>query len=160
MKTKSFYYLLFITLVSCGAIIVSLFAQHVVGLRPCILCFYERYAYIAMGILALGALYLASWLPFLRWIILGTILVGAGISFYHVGIEQHWWVGFSKCNIQPVPVGATMEEIRAHIMNSVRCDEAQFKIFGMTAAFWNFVVFLCLFVAGGKFLICSRYVSK
>lgn len=154
MKVKDFYYLIFVALVSLGAVLVSLFAQHVWGLRPCILCSYERYAYIAMGILALLALYFPSRLFSLRWGILIVVLIGALISFYHVGIEQHWWVGFSKCNIQPLPSGATMEEIRAHIMNSVRCDEAQFKIFGFTAAFWNMLVFLFLFVTGWRLLGC------
>ena len=62
------------------------------GLVPCAFCLLERRPYEAGLVLAAVALVLPGRLarPVL-WLLAGTMLAGAALSFVHVGVEQHWW---------------------------------------------------------------------
>ena len=69
--------------------------QYLGGLAPCPLCIDQRWPHaIAIG---LGLLLLA-WPKRALAVLAGlTVLVGAGIAGYHVGIEQGWWPGPTTC---------------------------------------------------------------
>ena len=69
--------------------------QYVGGLAPCILCIYERIPYGAAIALALLALCLGDGRARGAALLLCALAfaVDAGISVFHVGVEQHWWEG-------------------------------------------------------------------
>ncbi len=75
-----------------AAIVVARGSETFLGLVPCAFCLLERWPYyIGTG---LGAL--AFFLPRvagrgLLWLTVAVLLAGAGLSFTHVGVEQHWW---------------------------------------------------------------------
>jgi disulfide bond formation protein DsbB len=77
----------------------ALLSQYRGGLLPCELCLLQRWPWwIAIGIAA------AAWLigdrlaPPIPALLLGIVfLTGAGIAFYHVGVEQHWFAGPTAC---------------------------------------------------------------
>jgi len=73
------------------------------------------------------------------------VLVGAGIAFYHAGVEQHWWEGPTTCTSQGI-AGLSGEDLMAQIMDApiVRCDEIPWSMFGLSMAAWNGVVSLGL----------------
>lgn len=126
----------------------ALLFQHVGGLQPCILCLYQRWPWgIAIG---LGIIALIFWRqPKARGAIalLGglTLLVGAGIAAFHVGVEQGWWVGTPGCGAAPTD-GGSIADITAQLLATpvVRCDEIAWSLAGISMAGYNFLISLVL----------------
>lgn len=129
-----------ILVAAAGSLAAALFFQHVLGLAPCVLCIWQRWAFVAAMIPAALVLPLPAH-PRFRAVLLGlsglALLVGAGIAAYHVGVEQHWWTGTPGCGV-PAPAGS-LEELRAQIMAApvVRCDVVAWSLFGISMAGYN-----------------------
>ena len=79
--------------------------------------------------------------------------VGAGIAFYHVGVEEGFFDGPSSCS--GVPMDAqTIEELKKMLLAApvVRCDEVPWSLFGVSMAGFNLIASVilaigCAFVA-------------
>jgi disulfide bond formation protein DsbB len=115
------------------------------GLAPCVLCLYQRIPYaitIALGLIGFAAprflvpVLLLSALAF---------LVGGGIAFYHVGVEQAWWQGTEAC-VGTQSKTASIDELRAQIMATpvIRCNDIQWSLFGISMAGYNVLTSLGL----------------
>jgi disulfide bond formation protein DsbB len=126
-------------LLASGAILgMALASQYWGGLAPCELCYWQRWAYVT----AMAPALLAMFAPGrARAVLLGlaalVFLGGAGIAFFHVGVEQKWWAGLSGCGVTG---GAdSIEALKAQIMAApvVRCDDIAFQLFGISMAGWN-----------------------
>lgn len=116
----------------------ALFFQYAMGLPPCALCIWQRWAYappLALGLLALfwpGArrpLVLLAGIAFLG---------GAGIAGFHAGVEKGWWEGLASCT-GAATSATTLEDLRAQLMAAapVRCDEVPWSFAGVSMAGWN-----------------------
>lgn len=137
----------------------ALVSQHVFGLRPCALCYWQRWPYwasLALGGLALmvprraaAAALAAAALAF---------LAGAGIAFFHVGVEAGWWQGLAEC--AGAGTADSVEELRRQLLGSqpVRCDEPAFVFLGLSMAGWNFVLSL-IYAAAAAFLALRLWRS-
>jgi disulfide bond formation protein DsbB len=132
------------------AILLGAFAfQYIGGLQPCILCWWQRYPYMATIVLSLVAAVVAPTRPPLARVLLGlsavAFLVGAGIAAFHVGVEQHWWAGTAECGANFGPAG-TVDELRRRLLaqDVVRCDEVAWSLFGISMAGYNFLLSLAL----------------
>jgi disulfide bond formation protein DsbB len=68
-------------------------AQHVAGMAPCELCFWERWPYRALILLGLAWLLLAGrgLGRVLGALVTVTLLAAIAVSVLHVGVEQGWW---------------------------------------------------------------------
>ncbi len=137
---------LFAGLGCLGVLLAALYYQHVVGLMPCHLCYLERKPH--MAVVVLGALGFFLKAPKPRAYVLGLIvllaLFNAGVSLYHVGVEEHWWTGPATC-ASPTELGTTLEEARAQIFAApiaVPCDIAVWFLFGISMAGWNGIISL------------------
>ena len=125
----------------------ALLFQYVGGLEPCELCLYQRWPYYAM--IVLSALALAAGRPAVSAWVTGVaalaFLAGAGLAFYHVGVEQHWFAGPSACT-GAAALGGSIEDFRRQLMaqQPVRCDEPQWALFGVSLAGWNLLASLAL----------------
>ena len=147
----------------CLAILgAALASQYWGGLQPCILCYYQRYAYA--GAMAFGALaFLLAGIFGLRRLLVAlaglTFLVGAGIAAFHVGVEQKWWKGTDACHAQVFPEDATPSEMREIMLNQpfVACDEIPWELFGISMAGYNVLTSLAL---GGFFLWVALRMKK
>jgi disulfide bond formation protein DsbB len=148
---------LLLLIASVGSLLAAFFFQYVVGLQPCILCIWQRWPYAVVIVLAGLALMLARSAP-ARAALLGlsgvALLVGAGIAAFHVGVEQHWWVGTPGCGV--TERADTVEALRAQLMAApvVRCDEVPWSLFGISMAGYNIVISLALAAFA---LIAARY---
>jgi len=133
-----------------AAMLAGAFAfEHLGKLAPCVLCWWQRYAWMAalapavvawrgvggrMGgfVLALAAI---------------ATLAGAATAFFHVGVEQAWWPGTAECG---TPFGSEMtteERLKLLLGQPVlRCDQIAWSMLGISMAGWNGLVAL---VAGG-----------
>ncbi len=141
-----------IVAVSLGALATALASQYWGGLQPCVLCFYQRYAYlgaIAFGLLGLiagprtGTRRAAVALAGLAF------LTGAAIAAFHVGVEQQWWRGTTGCHAPAFDPNASIAELREQLLGTgfVPCDQVQWSLFGISMAGYNVVASLGLALA-------------
>ncbi len=139
---------------SVGALAAAFAFQHIGGLRPCVLCIYQRYAYGAAIALALMALALARRGPGLTAALVAlcgiAFMVGGGVAADHVGVQQGWWLGSSSC-VGESGIAGTVEALRAQIMAAplVRCDEVAWSLLGLSMPAWNFLMSLGLAAGSG-----------
>lgn len=138
---------------SAGLLLGALAFQHIGGLPPCKLCYWQRYGHVAAVILGLLALLVP------QRILLWLAALGAGssgaVGIYHTGVERGWWEGPSTCTSGPVAgksVDALLNDIMAAPM--VRCDDIAWELAGLSMASWNVlastVVALCCVAAANR----------
>ena len=147
--------------VSLGAVGMALVGQFVFGFVPCILCLYQRVPYaVVAGLAALGVLLPLTATARRRLVAISGVvfLVGAGIAFYHVGVEEHWWGAVTGC--AGTPVGQmSMEQFQAQLWTPQKpCDQVDFRFLGLSLAGWNAIVSLALAV--GCILQAVRLSSR
>lgn len=124
---------------SAGALCVAYVAEYGFGLEPCRLCLYQRVPYALTGALAAVALVTPGW----RWRTLAVaaagvvFLAGAGLAFYHVGVEQHWW-STAACG-GGLADAMTAEQFLAQLRRAPpkACDEVEWTLFGISMSGYN-----------------------
>jgi len=132
-----------ILLVSIASLGSAFIAQYGFGLQPCVLCIWQRWPYagtIAIGLLASLLLRRSPLLLPPVVALAGAIFaIGAGIAAFHVGVEQHWWVGTAECTGTVGNGATTVEALRAQLKGTpvVRCDEVAWSLFGISMAGYN-----------------------
>jgi len=133
--------------VCVAALANAYIAQYAFDLEPCILCLYQRVPYAVAGVLGLVAMFVPGQRS--RAVVLagGGFLVGVGIAFYHVGVEQHWWVSAAACGGGGGDGPATVGELRQMLLNAKpvkACDQVDWTLFGLSMATYNVAVSLAL----------------
>jgi disulfide bond formation protein DsbB len=141
----------FAVLVLAASVIVlggALLSQYWGGLVPCELCLLQRWPWWAA--IAIAAL---AWLAGENVSLTITALalalvyfVSAGLGFYHVGVEQHWFAGPTACTTNIGVKAATVDELRRQLLAApvTMCDQVQWSLFGVSLAGWNFVASLVM----------------
>ena len=143
LKDRAALLALLIPAVLLGGAYIS---EYGFGLYPCEMCWWQRYAHFAALALAVLALVLRG-----NRLVVGLAAVAIGVSgligLFHAGVEYGWWQGFTACTANPVAGGGNPLDA---IMNApmVRCDTAQWDLFGISLAGWNF-----LFSVGGALVV-------
>jgi disulfide bond formation protein DsbB len=128
-----------LALIIPGALMAgALGSQYLGGLAPCEMCLWQRWPHYA----AIGLAALAFVLPqrALVWLAALAILVSGSIGIFHAGVEYHWWEGLTQCS--QVPGSSGSGNILADIMKTplVRCDQAQWSLFGISLAGYNAMI--------------------
>lgn len=130
--------------------------QHIGGLAPCEMCYWQRWPHLAAIGLGLLALLLRR-SPLRRPLVVLAgiaILVAAGLGLFHAGVEQKWWEGLTTCAAGPT-LGSG-EDILADILTSpiVRCDAIPWELFGVSLAGWNAI--LSTLIGGAVLWLATR----
>jgi disulfide bond formation protein DsbB len=137
---------LLILLASIAVVGGALLSQYVGGLQPCELCLYQRWPYYGVIVVTLAATIAGS--RGLTSVVMAVaalaFVIGAGIAFYHVGVEQHWFAGPSACT--GTAAGDSLEEFQRRLLaqQPVACDQPQWTLVGVSLAGWNLLVSLGL----------------
>ncbi|MFG1181313.1 disulfide bond formation protein B [Xanthobacter versatilis] len=128
---------------SALALAAAWYFQLVVGLAPCPLCLDQRlpyYAAIPLGLLAFAAA--RSGRTTLARVLLGVIgvaMVGnMGLAIFHAGVEWKFWSGPTACTGAPVMAGNILSALKG--ARVPRCDEAAWRLFGISMAGWNALI--------------------
>ena len=133
-----------IVLICWGAAMVGVIAQYAFDVEPCILCTYQRIAYAVAGAVAVAALFSEHRV----WILGGcatVLFIGAGIAFYHVGVEQHWWASVASCGGAPTTDMSLSDVLsQLNVKQPKPCDEVDWTFLGVSMATYNVGVFLAL----------------
>lgn len=134
---------------SVGALATAYTAELAFGLEPCILCLYQRIPYAVAGVLGLLALLLPRD-RYRVWAVAccgAAFVTGAGIAFYHVGVEQHWWMSAASCGAAGGGAAPkTVEDLRTLLLAkpAEACDEIDWTLFGLSMATYNVAASLTL----------------
>ena len=135
---------------SVGALAVAYAAEVVLSLETCVLCLYQRVPYVLAGVLGLVALLVPRGrLRTAAAAAAGSaFLTGAGIAFYHVGVEQHWWASAASCG-GDLGQGLNVQNLQQQLMEKPpkACDEVDWMLFGVSMATYNVAASLILGVA-------------
>ena len=145
-----------ILVILAGASFVALLgayiSQYVFGYQPCVLCLYQRVPFFVVIGLVLFSLVLKTnrALKIIIVLSLAALIVNVGIAFYHVGVENKIFSGFSGCSgAGDLNNISNVDDLKQALIEqpSVKCDEPQFYFLGLTMAFWNMLYCLALFGA-------------
>jgi len=119
-------------------------------LAPCELCLHQREGYwIALSVAVVGIIVSRVWRspPRAFALLLGLIFLSeAALAAYHAGVEWRWWPGPASCTgghgvVKPSDMLALLKGVRIAV---VQCDQAAWRLFGLSMAGWNAVVALAL----------------
>ncbi len=117
--------------------------QHIGGLPPCEMCYWQRWAHMAALGFAVMAL-IGARLPdrgrSFVWLAALAILASGGIGAYHAGVEAGIFKGFTQCT-SLLAAGST-DDLLKQIMAApvIRCDQAPWSLFGISMAGWNAIL--------------------
>jgi disulfide bond formation protein DsbB len=116
--------------------------QYLGGLAPCEMCIWQRWPHGASIILGLagGGLLLSGVLPsrlarLIAVLAIAALAISGLIGVFHAGVEWKLWPGPSECTgFGYVPGRDDFKPLQV-----VRCDEAQWRLFGISLAGYNAV---------------------
>lgn len=129
------------------------FFQYVLGYPPCPLCLEQRIPYYfavpLAAMLWLGASYGAK--P--KVLMLGFVAIflamlwNTGLAAFHAGVEWRFWPGPTDCSGPINPLGGASDLMKSlQSIRVVRCDEAAWRLFGISLPGYNVLVSLFLVV--------------
>jgi disulfide bond formation protein DsbB len=122
------------------------------GLAPCTLCLQQRDVYWTAMAVA-GVALIVGLTPARRrlgpafvLVLVGVFAVGAAIAARHAGAEWKWWPGPATCSgggggVSAAALAALMHGAK---VAAPRCDEAAWRMLGLSMAGWNVLVSLGL----------------
>ena len=146
---KKFYFL-GIFLISLLSLIIALYIEYVMGIKPCRLCLYQRIPYlITLFISFLGYMYIKR--PLWIYLSLLVFFLSVIISGYHVGIENGIFEELKVCknNLDIL----SKEDLLNSLKNqNIPCKEVPIKLFGLSLATINLILSLTVVVVTIVFL--------
>jgi disulfide bond formation protein DsbB len=121
-------------------VFTSIFSEIVLHKIPCQLCLISRYFYVCVAISSGVSVF------FEKIKILPLVFVTFSLIFtlYHLGVENHWWLGPQSC-VSELPTLDNVVE-RTFIDNGkAYCDQVNWKIFGVSSTLLVFLLSAFLF---------------
>lgn len=132
---------------------------------PCELCYAQRNVHwLALWVGALG-FGVSFWRPGVArlacWLLGFVFLASVAYAGYHTGVEWKWWPGPTACTgphnttVNAADIARLLNGGGQHI---VRCDEAAWRMFGISMAGYNAAISMVL--AALSFLFAYRGGSR
>ena len=89
--------------------------------------------------------------------IIVAMLCGAALGTYHAGVEWHLWAGPTDCSGPITDLNAKGSILgQLNSIHVVRCDEAAWRLLGISLAGYNVLISLALAAIAGYGLLASR----
>ena len=147
---------------SLGLLIGAFSLEIYLSLTPCDLCIKQRIVHVSILILSLSLLvfplYTFSKLKFTMLSILNLLwLASSSLAFYHFGIENKLWQGFSECSSNLIFNENTLDQLLSK--SPIRCDETQFELLDISLAGWNGILSMSIFIIL-SYLLYKTYMEK
>ena len=139
---------------SAVALIFAYVLEYFFNMLPCKLCIYERVVFHIVGLLAIVCLLKSN--KILIYAMFCSYIVGAIISFYHIGLEFHWFHDILGCTEQSSS-NVTAEELKNNLLNpnySPSCDRPYYML-GVSLATWNLIYLIVVL-----FISSKAYIKK
>lgn len=142
-------------IVPAALMLGALGSQYIGGLYPCEMCHWQRWPHdmaIVLALFAFGVRH-PGYARVLTALAAFAIITSGAIGLFHAGVEYKWWEGLTKCT--STAASLTLKDIMAAPM--IRCDEAQWTLFGVSLAGFNALISLS---AGAYILNLLRKEGK
>jgi len=128
--------------------------EHIGGYRPCPLCLMERWAYYAAIPLTFFAMALVAidrnrTAALILCVVGVAFVANTGLGVYHAGAEWGFWEGPSTCSgaeALTTAGGNLLQDLGKERV--IRCDQAPWRLFGLSFAGWNAAVSAALAIGG------------
>lgn len=129
----------------------SFFIQYVLHEQPCPMCLWQRYSH--MTIWGICLVTFVCWpivrMPkFILAIVYAVGVYSAGVGLYQ-GLGQQGWVELPETCTGGSQELATADNLLLTLQNITpppNCADIGFTIFGLTLAWWNFVIMSCMLI--------------
>ena len=158
MILRNWNYLLI--LISIIAILSALIAEYFYGLQPCELCLKQRHPYYLIIIITPLIFIIPYTYKIMIYILvqLATIY-GLYYSLWHVGVENKLLTGPTGCSAS-LSISSNTADLKQQILNKqvISCDEVIWSLFGISAASFNTIVLLFIFVI--NVLYIKKYYAQ
>lgn len=143
---------LVVAAISAGTLAGAWYFQLVVGLAPCPLCLEQRIPYyVGVPVALLGVLCAVIGKAGPARVALGLagmlMALGTYLAVYHAGVEWGLWAGPETCSGAGPAVGGGNLLGQLQQARVVRCDEAPWRLFGLSLAGYN------AFIAAGLVVV-------
>ena len=134
---KNIYLITFI--ISLLSIFGAIYIEYVLGVKPCVLCLYQRVPYlISIFICFLG--YYNNKNLILLYLLLLTFFTSIILSGYHLGIENDIFKEFSGCSNENINLIDKEKLLNSLNFSQLNCKDVSFKLFGLSLAAINLMV--------------------
>jgi disulfide bond formation protein DsbB len=142
---------LLVAVAAAATLLGAWYFEYVAGLAPCPLCLDERIAYyVTVPLAALVAVAAARHAP-RPLLALGlavialAMLANTVLAAYHAGVEWKWWPGPQDCSGAMTSLGSASDLLkRLSSVHVVRCDEAAWRLLGVSLAGYDVLVSLAI----------------
>jgi len=156
------YWYPFLLVISVFVISIALIAEYIFNLQPCELCLKQRHPYYLFVIISITILYLPLFnnIVFYSIIQLGAIY-GIFYSFWHIGVENKFFKGPGGCS-SDLSISENINDLKEQILSKkvVSCDEVIWSIFGISAASFNLLVLIFIFIINGLYIYYNGKKEK
>ena len=133
---KNFFIVIFS--LSFFSLAAALYIEYVLGIKPCILCIYQRIPYAIALLISVCAFFINN-KKILLVILALTFIVSALISGYHVSIEKGFIEPIFSCTGDNIN-SLEKEEILKSLNNiQPNCKDIDFSLFGISLATLNLI---------------------
>lgn len=132
-------------------------SEYIFGLKPCILCLYQRkpfFAILALTLLSMVFFKGGEVKKVVIFICALLLLLNTAIAIYHVGVEKKIVQGPTTCASETLDNINDLEALKKALAQTkaVRCDKPSFIFLGISMAGWN-----ALYCLGLLSFIISTY---
>ncbi|MEY2393288.1 disulfide bond formation protein B [Wolbachia endosymbiont of Tettigetta isshikii] len=144
---------------SAVALIFAYVLEYFFNMLPCKLCIYERIVYYVAGLLAVAHMIKDN--KILVYAVFCSYLIGAIISFYHVGLELRLFHDVLGCTEQ-ASGNVSVKELRNNLLNpnySPSCDRSHY-VLGVSLATWNLIYLIAALFVSGKVYCGEKKKSR
>jgi disulfide bond formation protein DsbB len=161
LKNTIYKFFIYIFVINFFIISSALVIEHILKVKPCALCIYQRYPYYL--ILLLSAIFFLknNWKNQLMILITLTSAVSFFLAGYHVGIEYGLINELSSCKTEiskNMSKDILLKELQSKLAPS--CKEVDFKLFGLSLASINMIMSLILTILYYKIFSWTKKTSK
>ncbi len=139
-------------LLSASLWIGALGFQHIGGMQPCQMCYWQRHAHKVVLVIALLAILTCQLSKSGKWDRTFVILIGLafvvsfGLAFWHTGVEYKWWAGPKTCSATSTITEITPADISKIFEPGVKlpsCSDAPWHLMGVSMAGYNALISAC-----------------
>ena len=122
----------------------ALGSQYLGGLYPCEMCHWQRWPHYAAILVAALSFAVPHRPTRMLFVLFAAVLIAlsGGIGIFHAGVEYHWWPGITPCSTDVAhgdPMAILTEQLGKPL---IRCDAAQWELFGISLAGFNAILSL------------------
>jgi disulfide bond formation protein DsbB len=147
------HWLVLAVIASAGMLAVAHGFETFGHLPPCTLCLRQREVYWVALVLAVSGVVISHTVRLARFtrpigaLLALVFLVGAATAVYHAGAEWKWWPGPTTCASAGgggVSAAALSNLLHGAKVSAPHCDEAAWRMLGLSMAGWNVLISLGL----------------